>query len=388
MAFLILDNDLSLPITLRESDSPGLEGDQVVAILIRPKSTAGFWLTASRSSFSLSESCSLLKSLDSRVSIAFSSNTISSQTTSLPPTKPNNISLSKVSDSPKKMGLIIIGGGVIVVGILIYIVVSVVIKPAAKQKVLVETPVENTEVVNEEELNTEEIVTPNVLETPNTNINLSSGLGALNSSESLVSSSVEEVNTNPDQVVSPLALKEAKDGDADGLDDEEEIIFGTNSTKTDTNNNGYEDRAEILNLYNPSGIGKLVDSNLVTKYTNSDFNYNVLYPKNWNARAMNNGSSVIFSAPDESFIQLVVQPNNEHKDIATWYQAQFPGKTDVTTPATVSNFTFLKTTDDLIVYITDKDQKNIYIFSYTPLSAPIYKTVFEMMIKSFLNGVN
>ncbi|MCU0680109.1 MAG: hypothetical protein MUF50_02265 [Planctomycetes bacterium] len=316
------------------------------------------------------------------------SNTISSQTTSLPPTKPNNISLSKVSDSPKKMGLIIIGGGVIVVGILIYIVVSVVIKPAAKQKVLVETPVENTEVVNEEELNTEEIVTPNVLETPNTNINLSSGLGALNSSESLVSSSVEEVNTNPDQVVSPLALKEAKDGDADGLDDEEEIIFGTNSTKTDTNNNGYEDRAEILNLYNPSGIGKLVDSNLVTKYTNSDFNYNVLYPKNWNARAMNNGSSVIFSAPDESFIQLVVQPNNEHKDIATWYQAQFPGKTDVTTPATVSNFTFLKTTDDLIVYITDKDQKNIYIFSYTPLSAPIYKTVFEMMIKSFLNGVN
>lgn len=48
-----------------------------------------------------------------------------------------------------------------------------------------------------------------------------------------------------------------KDSDNDGLTDQQESLYGTNSLNPDTDNDGYLDGDEVQNGYNPLGAGKL-----------------------------------------------------------------------------------------------------------------------------------
>ncbi len=52
----------------------------------------------------------------------------------------------------------------------------------------------------------------------------------------------------------------ALDTDGDGLPDNEELIYGTNSVNPDTDSDGYLDGVEVENNYNPEGFGKLEKS--------------------------------------------------------------------------------------------------------------------------------
>jgi hypothetical protein len=57
-----------------------------------------------------------------------------------------------------------------------------------------------------------------------------------------------------------MELGEVKilDSDSDGLDDEEEKIYGTDPKNPDTDGDGYQDGQEVKSGYNPLGPGKLV----------------------------------------------------------------------------------------------------------------------------------
>ena len=53
-------------------------------------------------------------------------------------------------------------------------------------------------------------------------------------------------------------LTSTLDSDGDGLTDIEEILFQTNSSLPDTDNDGYIDGLELAKGYNPTGEGTLV----------------------------------------------------------------------------------------------------------------------------------
>jgi cell division protein FtsL len=57
------------------------------------------------------------------------------------------------------------------------------------------------------------------------------------------------------------------DTDKDGLPDDMELALGTDPLKADTNGNGYNDREEIVNGFDPVGKGRLpIDFNFAAKY--------------------------------------------------------------------------------------------------------------------------
>ncbi len=66
----------------------------------------------------------------------------------------------------------------------------------------------------------------------------------------------------------PLAdinLNNGIDSDFDGLSDDIENSLGINPQNADSDNDGYKDKDEILNNYNPSGKGKIIYDNKIAK---------------------------------------------------------------------------------------------------------------------------
>lgn len=58
-------------------------------------------------------------------------------------------------------------------------------------------------------------------------------------------------------VLIPDGIDKGEDSDSDGLTDDQENYFGTDSNKADTDGDGYKDGEEVKNGYNPNGVGKL-----------------------------------------------------------------------------------------------------------------------------------
>jgi hypothetical protein len=177
------------------------------------------------------------------------------------------------------------------------------------------------------------------------------------------------------------------DSDKDGLSDPEELIFGTDPNKKDSDGDGYSDGAEVLNLYNPAGTGKITDNPHIAVYQDAAAKFSVDYPKIWTAQNLNNGQSVIFSAADNSFVEIVSMPDIGRKSIKDWYNNQFPD-----TPATDADVISKNGWQGIFhqsketFYLVDAAKNNIYTISYTPVSdsKPDYYHIFLMMINSFI----
>lgn len=201
----------------------------------------------------------------------------------------------------------------------------------------------------------------------------------------MVTTTEEIATTTPTttpEVTAPITIV---DTDADGLNDSEEAILGTDANMADSDGDKYNDLSELIGGYNPAGTGKLVDNVNIKKYVNSGYKYNVLYPKNWKLDLVDKGASVIFTADDQSFIQVVTQPNDKKLDIKKWYETEFATTIADTQMVKYNNWDGVKSADGLIVYLTDKSLKNIYIISYTPVSDQTlsYLNIFEIMVRSF-----
>ncbi|MFH1822300.1 MAG: zinc-ribbon domain-containing protein [Patescibacteria group bacterium] len=74
--------------------------------------------------------------------------------------------------------------------------------------------------------------------------------------------------SNPDIAKIPVADANfiGDDSDADGLSDLAEVVFGTDKNLADTDNDGYNDKEEIMTGFNPLGEGSLgIDQNFANK---------------------------------------------------------------------------------------------------------------------------
>lgn len=209
------------------------------------------------------------------------------------------------------------------------------------------------------------------------------------------------VAPTPVPVVEPAppapAVKEvvsSLDTDQDGLTDVEEALYITDPKKSDTDGDGYLDGQEVQNLYNPSGTApvRLADSALVKTYTNATFGYTLLYPASWTVRALDekNPREVLFTAPTEEFIQVVVDDNADNLSALQWYTKQFP---DVA-PASlerifVDTMDGVWTKDKTTAYLTTIDasagKRLLYgvTYNYGERTEVNFVTTLKMMLQSF-----
>jgi hypothetical protein len=191
--------------------------------------------------------------------------------------------------------------------------------------------------------------------------------------------------TTPSSSVVPVEPAAAIiDSDGDGLSDSEEALFGTNANLTDSDGDGFSDSAELENLYNPAGEGRLAVNLNIMQYKDDQKGYSVFRPAAW--RVQNVGDSVIFSAPDNSFVQIVYEANSEKKGILLWYNEQFSDASASLSDVIIKNgWEGLYHRDNRIVYLADLAKNAILTISYVPSQEGdmTYYNVFRTMVSSF-----
>lgn len=196
-----------------------------------------------------------------------------------------------------------------------------------------------------------------------------------------------ENNSNTESETStPVA---AKDDDEDVLSNLEETLLGTNPNANDSDTDGYKDGEEFNNGYNPAGVGKLSANASLGTYLNTTFNFSLLYPVKWDRNIASTDDSVIFTAPNKQFIQILIQPNSNQEEIVNWYKKTFNVTTIPNTQLAINEtWDGVKAPDGLTVYLTNKDKNYIFVLTYNLASNKVleYKSIFDMMVRNFTLG--
>lgn len=200
--------------------------------------------------------------------------------------------------------------------------------------------------------------------------------------------------TNPDLPALPAEPNEpvvpalGQDTDGDKLSDIEENLYHTNSTLIDSDGDGYNDLDELLGLFDPTkGDGaRLFESGLVDVYQNSNYNYSLLYPASWTARALTSeNKEIIFNSDISEFIEIIVQSNPLGLSAYNWYLSQNPTvNTGNLTTLLIDNLPAVQSPDGLTTYLGVGS--NIYIITYnvgTTQQMNFYST-YQFFLKTFM----
>lgn len=193
--------------------------------------------------------------------------------------------------------------------------------------------------------------------------------------------------TSSPEVNEQINFTPGSDQDKDGLTDKEEALFGSNPNNIDSDNDGYNDFAEVNNLYNPAGQEKLESSPAIKSYNNTTYKYSLLYPASWSLSKIGGDDSVIIQSSDNHFIQIIIEPNSKKESIEDWYKAQF-NITAVNNLQLIESdgWQGIRSDNGLIVYLTDQGHNYFYTVTYNLGENTVleYKNIFEMIIKSFI----
>jgi len=290
----------------------------------------------------------------------------------------------------KTVGVAIMVGGVIFISLVVYLSYIFIIKPVAKNQA--PTVAANNQAATSQPAATSSATSSaaraaNSGQTPLATTaaamaTVSPGvIGATDTTTNATASGA----TSSDLGLNATTTTPLVDSDSDGLNDEEEAVFGTSPNRADTDNDGYTDLSEITNGYDPTGSGKLSADQKLSQYSNTAFNYQALYPKDWAINSLDNGATIDFNAPDNSLIQISVQDNTDKQSILSWYSASFPDDTVTYDKIKSGNgWDGVMASDGFNFYLTDKKNQNIYVVSYIPAvdSRVAYPNVFQMIINS------
>ena len=299
------------------------------------------------------------------------------------PESAGQVSLSVESGKKKKdvkvIGVLIIVFGFIVIGLIVFLTYRFVIAPNVdRPEPEAVTPVE--EVVSDDiddredgvELTQDgsEIIVEEVEEEPD-NIEVE---------EDMEDEPMNEEFSGIDEKDLPPLL----DSDEDGLYDEEEILLGTSIFLVDSDGDGYSDLEEVQNNYNPTGPGRLIESDYISEFSDQSFGFSFLYPSAWEPTV--SSDLIFFEESDGSLFQLALMENYDKSGILSWYENNFSDD-DVLYENLISKdgLEAIISENGLNVYITNEARTNIYAFSYIPISQHrlTYINIFEMMYNSF-----
>ncbi len=301
------------------------------------------------------------------------------------------------ANKARKTGMVIIGGGVLFV-IIASVLLNYYLFIAADKKAstaILEEEIAATEVKpGKENVPVVEQPEANKAEEESREAKLPSDLEAetaTSTAEFSETESAEDLPIEPEAEATSTPIETAanNDTDGDGLSDNEEILLGSDIDKPDTDGDGYDDLAEVLNLYNPTGGGRLIDNLNIDEYENGTFNYSLFYPADWTRNNIGGDDSVMFRSPDNNFVQVVAQANMGGQSIADWYKAQFGDETVAAErKISIDGWEGIKSEDGLFFYLTGAAGNYIFVISYIPGPDNLlsYKNIFAMMVKSLEIG--
>ena len=188
-----------------------------------------------------------------------------------------------------------------------------------------------------------------------------------------------------------VLLGDSKDSDSDGVTDIAEELFTTDPMLPDTDGDKYTDGSEIYHLYNPIGKEpmKLIDSGLVSIYTNPMFGYKLYYPKSWAVGSVDSGyKDVLFSTFTGENIEVRVLNRLPNESFLDWFgrNAAKENYGDYTAVESVFKQSGYGRKDNLVYFFpTDK-----YVFAIVYHSSTSnvinYRIVSELFKQSFQLG--
>jgi len=285
----------------------------------------------------------------------------------------------------KTIGIVIMAGGLVFIGALVYLSYIFIIKPPVGGQAPVSG--DQTAPAANQEAAAVIPVSPDATTTD-------SGLDAVPLDTATSTGAADASGTDDVATATPEFLV-WPDSDNDGLNDQEELILGTSATSTDTDGDGYQDLAEISSGYDPAGTGRLAESASLNlnSYSFGGFHYEILSPKSWPVQTLGNNTTVIFTAPDGALIQVTAQENSDYEDIAVWYNKMFSDSVissdnliDRCPSGEIAcRWQGIVSADGLNFYLTDGSRYLIYIVSYIPNAAGriAYPNIMRMMVDNF-----
>lgn len=215
-------------------------------------------------------------------------------------------------------------------------------------------------------------------------------------SESTPTPVVPPAETPPDEKpaeVSPVVRSDS-DMDNDKLTVAEEIIYHTDSTRPDTDNDGFLDGHEVENLYNPSGVApeKLEDAKLVMRFSSPTEHFELLYPSAWSAPTISQSREAHWSVDGEDLAVLIMDNPNK-LSLREFVEKNFSGEvTDWASNKSGLNGLFSKGDRQVRGFFASPGV--IYELQYTPFMEIMpdgkssghasYNKTFEMMLNSFV----
>ncbi len=126
--------------------------------------------------------------------------------------------------------------------------------------------------------------------------------------------------------IQPLA--DTIDFDSDNLTDIEEELYAGDISDGDTDGDGFLDGLEIIHLYDPtsSSPALLTDSDDVRLYTNTTYEYSMLYPVDWLAAPVNqeDPDEVLFTSLTGEFVAMRYFPFETGQTFVGWLNVNNP----------------------------------------------------------------
>lgn len=174
------------------------------------------------------------------------------------------------------------------------------------------------------------------------------------------------------------------DSDGDGLSDDEEFILDTDFLQADSDGDTFNDGLEVGNLYNPIGDGPINNNVNIVSYQNKAFAYSILHPNVWARSVSSDESSLVLSIDNDAYIQILVEANYNYLSIKDWYTDRFLTMPDNEKMVSHNQWDGLYSSDDLALYLTDKERKNVYTILYNTTAGQVkYQNIFSLIINSF-----
>ncbi|MFH1286944.1 MAG: hypothetical protein ABII02_04315 [Candidatus Magasanikbacteria bacterium] len=183
-------------------------------------------------------------------------------------------------------------------------------------------------------------------------------------------------------------LINSTDLDIDGLTDLEEELFGTDTGIGDTDNDGFKDGLEVVNLYNPRGIApmRIIDSGIVQEYVNPTYQYRLYHPVGWEVAAVDpQAKQVIFSSVTGDYIEVRVMEKGSSETFLSWFGRFALGQqfTDLEQFENRFQEDGYKRKDSLVAYYINDDIIYVMVYHVGTTGRIPYRQSMHMMVQSF-----
>lgn len=186
-------------------------------------------------------------------------------------------------------------------------------------------------------------------------------------------------------------LGDSEDLDKDNLSDMAELLFGSDPSKPDTDEDGYEDGHEVFYLYNPAGKEpmRLIESGYVKEYQNPVFGYKLFYPSDWAMGTVDEGSrDVLFSTLTGENIEVRTFDLLPNQTFADWFLQWAPNQSLQNTKDFQTKYfeAGKSRADNLVYYFTDNAHVYTIIYHTTDSNVVNFRSVIVMMARSFMSA--